>query len=60
MKNKYLKRAHISEIKFRELLKFFTEDFTVTQITKFIGLTRANTHNIIQKIRHIIHELYLK
>ena len=60
MKNKYLKRAHINERKFRELLKFFAEDFTVTQIAKFIGLTRVNTHNIIQKIRHRIHELSLK
>ena len=60
MKNKYLKRAHINERKFRELLKFFGEDFTVTQIAKFIGLTRANTHNIIQKIRDRIHELSLK
>ena len=60
MKNKYLKRAHINERKFRELLKFFAEDFTVTQIAKFIGLTRANTHNIFQKVRHIIHELSLK
>ena len=60
MKNKYLKRSHISERKFRELLKFFAEDFTVTQIAKFIGLIRAYTHNIIQKIRHRIHELSLK
>ena len=60
MKNKYLKRAHISERKFRELLKFFVEDFTVTQIAKFIGLTRTNSHNIIQKIRHRIYDLCLK
>ena len=39
MKNKYLKRAHINEIKFRELLKFFAEDFTVTQIAKLIACT---------------------
>ena len=44
MKNKYLKRAHISERKLRELLKFFAEDFTVTQIAKFIALTRDNTY----------------
>ena len=49
MKNKYLKRAHISERKFREFLKFFVEDFTVIQIAKFIDLTRANIYNIIQK-----------
>ena len=47
MKSKYLKRAHINEIKFRELLKF-------------IGLIRAYSHNIIQKIRHRIHEFSLK
>ena len=34
MKNKYINRAHISEIKFREILKFFAADFTVSQIAK--------------------------
>ena len=60
MKNKYLKQAHINKRKFRELLKFFAEGLTITKISKFTGLTRANTHDIIQKIRHRIHELSLK
>ena len=32
MKNRYLKGAHISEKKVRELLKLFSEDLTATQI----------------------------
>ena len=60
MKNKYVKRAHISERKFREVLKYFTEDLTVSKIARLACLNRNTMINIVQKIRIRIYELYLK
>ena len=60
MKNKYLKRAHINEKKFREILKFFAEDFTCVQIANLSKVNRSNIDKIIQKIRYRIYELCLK
>ena len=39
MKNKYLKVSHISEPKFREIVKLFSEDLSATQI---VNLTNLN------------------
>ena len=60
MKKKYVNRAHITEIKFREVLKFFAADFTVSQIAKSTLLNRGSIHRIIKKIRYRIYELSLK
>ena len=60
MQNKYIKRAHIDEKKFREILKFFAEDLTTTQIAKFTAITRTNISNILQKIHYRIYDLSLK
>jgi transposase-like protein len=57
MQNKYVKRAHISEKKFREVLKFFAADFTVTQISHLTGISRVKLSNLIQKIRVRIYAL---
>ncbi|MFH1543617.1 MAG: IS1595 family transposase, partial [Patescibacteria group bacterium] len=40
MKNKYLNKAHISERKFREILRFFTEDETASKTAKYSGISR--------------------
>lgn len=34
MKNRYLKRSHISEAKFRQVVRLFCEDLMATQITE--------------------------
>ena len=36
MKNKYYKRSHISEAKFREILRLLALDLTATQITEIV------------------------
>jgi transposase len=51
MKNKYLKGAHISERKFRELLKLFCEDLTATQIANISGISRVTINNYLRMIR---------
>ena len=60
MQNKYVNRAHISEKKFREVLKFFAADFTVTQISNLTGISRGKLSNLIQKIRYRIYDLNCK
>ena len=60
MKNKYLKRAHISERKFREVVKYFTADLTVSEIVKLSCISRRTSHKIIKKIRCRIYDLCLK
>jgi transposase len=51
MKNKYLKGAHISECKFKELLKLFCEDLTATQIANISGISRVTINNYLRMIR---------
>ena len=43
MKNKYIKVSHISEVKFREIVKLFSEDLSATQIA---NLTKLNINTI--------------
>jgi transposase len=62
MKNRYLKGAHISEKKVRELLKLFSEDLTATQIANISGISRITVNAYLKMIRtHIAafnHENY--
>jgi len=51
MKNKYLKGAHISERKVRELLKLFCEDLTATQIANISGISRITINAYLKLIR---------
>jgi len=51
MKNKFLKGAHISERKVRELLKLFSEDLTATQIANVSGISRITVNAYLKLIR---------
>jgi transposase len=51
MKNKYLKGAHLSERKFREILKLFSEDLTATQIANISDISRVTVNNYLKLIR---------
>lgn len=57
MKNKYLNRAHISERKFREILKYFAEDETTSKASKYSGVSRNSVNKLFHKIRVRIAEL---
>jgi transposase len=55
MKNRYLKGAHISERKVRELLKLFCDDLTATQIATITGISRITINAYLKLIRsHIV------
>ncbi len=51
MKNKFLKGAHLSERKFKEILKLFSEDLTATQIANISGVSRVTLNSYLKKIR---------
>jgi transposase len=51
MKNRYLKGAHISERKVRELLKLFCDDLTATQIANITGVSRITINAYLKMIR---------
>jgi len=51
MKNRYLKGAHISERKVREMLKLFSEDLTATQIANISGISRITVNAYLKLIR---------
>ncbi len=54
MKNKYVKVSHISEPKFREILKLFSEDLSATQISHLTGLNRNTINRNLRLFRERI------
>ena len=46
MKNKYIKHTHISERKFKEMIKLFSLDLEATKISEITNISR-NTINIL-------------
>jgi transposase len=53
-KNKYYKRSHISEAKFRHLLKCFALDFNALDIAQLTGISYRSCKTIVGKLRHHI------
>ncbi len=51
MKNKYIKHAHISENKFRQVLRLFCADLTSTQIAEITKINRNTINRILQLLR---------
>ena len=56
-KNKYLKRTHILESKFRAVLEHFCDDDTATKTAIKIGISRPTINKIFNKFRVRITEL---
>jgi len=57
MKNKYLKRAHILERKFKELFKYFCSDFNATQTTQLSSVSRKTVNRLFGLFRKRIFTL---
>ena len=55
--NKYIKHTHISEGKFREILRLFCADLTSTQIAEVAKVNRNTINRILQLLRKRIVEL---
>ena len=57
LKNKYLYRSHISEKKFREVLRYFCEDIDATKTASFTKIQRKTINLLFGKIRKQIYTL---
>lgn len=55
--NKYIKVAHISESKFRETVKLFSEDLSATQIANLTNLNRNTINRYLNLFRKRIVEI---
>ena len=51
MKNRYIKHTHISENKFRQILRLFCADLTSTQISEVTQINRNTINRILQLLR---------
>ncbi len=56
MKNKYAKRAHISERKFQQLVRLFSTDLDASQIARLTSLNRNTVNRYLTKIRQCLVE----
>lgn len=54
MANRYQKRSRISDKKYREIVRYFCEDLTATQIAHLTGLNRKTINEILTYIRRCI------
>ena len=57
LKNRYLYRSHISEKKFREILRCFCEDLDATKTGTFTKIQRKTINQIFGKVRLRIFDL---
>jgi transposase len=51
MKNKMLKRSHLSEKTCRDIIQLFSDDLTATQIAAITGVSRVTINNYLKLIR---------
>jgi hypothetical protein len=56
IKNKYAKGAHISERKFRELVRLFSVDLNASQVASLTGLSRNTVNRYLRAIRERLAE----
>lgn len=56
MKNRYVKRAKISEAKTRQFVRLFCEDLTATQIARLSNLNRNTVNRLLKHTRTVIAE----
>lgn len=59
MKNKYIKRSHISEAIFRSILKCFAKDFDSYSTAEISGISRRSIQKYFEKLRNRIVEWVL-
>lgn len=57
MKNKYVSRAPISERKFREILKYFSENETASKTARYSGVNRNIINRFFKIMRKRIVEI---
>lgn len=53
-KNHYFFRSHISEVKFKQIIRYFCTDLTAQQISNLTSISRQTINKILKEIRHRI------
>jgi hypothetical protein len=51
MKNKYIRRAHVSELKFREILRLLCADVPAITVSKLAGMSAQCTQRLYDRLR---------
>jgi predicted DNA-binding protein (UPF0251 family) len=51
VKNKYVKHAHVSEAKFRQIILLFSEDLSATQISHLTKISRPTVNKYLTAVR---------
>ena len=59
-KNKYYKRSHISESKFRQLVRCFTLDLNAYETSKIINISHVHCKRIYHKLKLYIYNNLLE
>ena len=59
MKNKYRKKSHISERKFRQVLRYFSADLPALTTAKLTALNYRTVHDIYSRVRTRLVEMAL-
>ena len=54
--NRYFKGSHISERKFRQIIKYFSMDITASQTAQLTQVSRQTTNKLYARIRERIKE----
>src|SRR3989344_1060357 len=57
MKNRYIVKSHISERKFREILRDFSQDFDASKVAQLTKLTRKTINKLYHKFRVRIYQI---
>ena len=57
MKNRYQKKSHISESKFRKILEYFCDDFTATKTAQKTKVSRNTVNKLFGKFRERIAQI---
>ncbi len=57
MKNKYLAGAHLSERKFRKILRLFCLDLEAKKVAEITGVSRQSINRLYAAIRERITEI---
>ena len=50
-KNRYFRRSHLSEAKFRALIRYFAHDFRAWKIAELSGVSRPTINQLFMKLR---------
>ena len=50
-KNRYFRRSHISDAKFRAIIRYFAHDLPASKIAELSGVSRATINHLFMKLR---------